>query len=55
LKPIFDKVTANFAVTVDFPTPPFPEATAVLLSIPVGFAFDFREHYFHLQEPLLLG
>jgi hypothetical protein len=24
------KVTAKFAVTVDLPTPPFPEATAII-------------------------
>ena len=34
LNPILDNVTAIFAVTVDFPTPPFPEAIAIIESIP---------------------
>ena len=28
--PIFCKVTFKFAVTVDFPTPPLPEAMAII-------------------------
>jgi hypothetical protein len=37
-KPICAKETAKFAVIVDFPTPPFPEATAMIFLIPaMGF------------------
>jgi hypothetical protein len=31
---------AKFAVTVDFPTPPFPEATAIMFFMP-GISFPF--------------
>ena len=34
LKPILANVTAKLAVTVDLPTPPFPEAMAIILLIP---------------------
>ena len=34
LHPILARVTAILAVTVDFPTPPFPEETAMTESIP---------------------
>ena len=34
LHPIWANVTAKFAVTVDFPTPPFPEEIAIIFSIP---------------------
>ena len=38
LQPILDKVTAKLAVMVDFPTPHFPEETAMMFSIPlIGF------------------
>jgi hypothetical protein len=37
-KPILASVTAKFAVTVDFPTPPLPEATPIIFFIP-GIAF----------------
>ena len=38
MKPILDKATAKLAVIVDFPTPPFPEETAIILLIP-GICF----------------
>ena len=34
LKPIFDKVTAKLAVTVDLPTPPFPDAMTMMFFTP---------------------
>ena len=38
LNPIFDNVIAIFEVTVDFPTPPFPDAIAITFCIPlIGF------------------
>ena len=40
MNPIFANETAKFAVIVDFPTPPFPEATAIIFEIP-GIAFPF--------------
>jgi hypothetical protein len=33
-----DKATAKFAVIVDFPTPPFPDETAIILLMP-GICF----------------
>ena len=38
LNPILANVTARLAVIVDFPTPPFPEATAMIFEIP-GICF----------------
>ena len=32
--PILAKETAKLAVVVDFPTPPFPDATAIIFLIP---------------------
>ena len=40
LKPIFDKLTAILAVMVDFPTPPLPEAIAIIFCID-GIFFPF--------------
>ena len=38
LNPIFDNVIAIFEVTVDFPTPPFPDAIAITFCMPfIGF------------------
>ena len=38
LQPILASVTAKLAVIVDFPTPPLPEDTAIIFSIPsMGF------------------
>ena len=34
LQPICAKVTAIYLLTVDFPTPPFPEEIAIIESIP---------------------
>jgi len=34
LKPIFAKVTAKLAVTVDLPTPPFPDAMTMMFFTP---------------------
>ena len=36
------KETAKLAVTVDLPTPPFPDATAIMLLMP-GMAFPFMD------------
>jgi len=38
LNPILANVTARFAVIVDFPTPPLPDATAIIFEIP-GICF----------------
>ena len=35
----FDKAIAIFAVSVDFPTPPFQEPIAIILFTPAGFIF----------------
>ena len=43
LNPIFDKVTAKLVVTVDFPTPPFPDAMTIMFFTPC------------ISFPLMLG
>jgi hypothetical protein len=42
LQPICAKVTAILDVTVDFPTPPFPDEIAIIFSIP-GMGFPLIE------------
>jgi hypothetical protein len=37
LNPIFASETDRFEVTVDFPTPPFPDAIAIIFFIPEIF------------------
>ena len=43
LKPIFDKITAKLATTVDLPTPPFPDAITMMFFTPC------------ISFPLMLG